>query len=231
MKSTAVDERLSSMSQQFCSRENQLLQADIFFNHLNLVDPHITFTMESPWHRWQVSIPGHQVSPQWRSLHPNFSLQKTKPYWLVFRLEFQPPCISKKSVFHSLIYRAKNVCSSPEILPKEMDNLHQVLLKNNYAEKKPPSPFINPEISLEVKKNILISVPYVPGLSEEFRRMFCSDNVCIILKSTSTLESILMQPKYKIPLTPLTEYSLQMVLSSRKLQSVLQWWIQQVSEK
>ena len=29
MKSTAVDESLSSMNQQFCSRENQLLQSDV----------------------------------------------------------------------------------------------------------------------------------------------------------------------------------------------------------
>ena len=38
MKSTAVDESLSSMNQQFCSRENQLLQileAGLILNYLS----------------------------------------------------------------------------------------------------------------------------------------------------------------------------------------------------
>ena len=30
------------------------------------------------------------------------------------------------------MYRAKNVCSTPEILAKEMDYLHQVLSKTTY---------------------------------------------------------------------------------------------------
>ena len=65
--------------------------------------------------------------------------------------------------------------SNPEIPVKEMNYLHQVLLKNDYPnciisepKRKSPTPFINPETGLEVQKNILISVSYVPGLSEEF---------------------------------------------------------------
>ena len=39
-------------------------------------------------------------------------------------------------------------------------------------EKKPSTPIINLESGLEIKKSWLISVPYVPGLSEKFRRIF-----------------------------------------------------------
>ena len=39
------------------------------------------------------------------------------------------------------------------------------------SEKKPVSPIVNPDTGLEVKKNIFISVSYVPRLSEEFRRI------------------------------------------------------------
>ena len=46
-------------------------------------------------------------------------------------------------------------------------------------------------------KNILISVP---GLSEEFRRIFCHTSVQVIFKGTSTLKSIFMHPKDEIPL-------------------------------
>ena len=59
-----------------------------------------------------------------------------------------------------------------------MDYHHNVFLKNNYpdwiskeSEKKPVAPPVNPDTGIEVKKNIFISVAYVPGLSEEFRRI------------------------------------------------------------
>ena len=62
---------------------------------------------------------------------------------------------------------------NPRILSKEMDYPHQLLLKNNYIDciikepdKKPLNLIINPETGLEVKKTFLISVLYVPGLSE-----------------------------------------------------------------
>ena len=77
------------------------------------------------------------------------------------------------------MYRANNDCPTPEVLAKDMDYLHTVLLRNNYpdwmikeTEKKPATAIINPGTGLEVKKNVFISVPYVPGLSEEFRRKF-----------------------------------------------------------
>ena len=39
------------------------------------------------------------------------------------------------------------------------------------SEKKTATPTINPDTYLEVKKNVFRSVPYVPDLSEEFRRI------------------------------------------------------------
>ena len=39
-------------------------------------------------------------------------------------------------------------------------------------EKKPPTSIINPDTGIQVKKNLVISVSYVSGFSEEFRRIF-----------------------------------------------------------
>ena len=68
-----------------------------------------------------------------------------------------------------------------------MDLLHQILVKNNYPdwiiiepEEKPPTPMINQETGVKVKKIILISVLYVPRLNKEFRRIFHHTNVQII---------------------------------------------------
>ena len=42
---------------------------------------------------------------------------------------------AKLSVIHTLIYRAKQVCSTPEFLANEMDHLHKVLQDNQYPVK------------------------------------------------------------------------------------------------
>ena len=39
-------------------------------------------------------------------------------------------------------------------------------------KKKAATPIINPDTDLEVKKKVFMSVPYVPGLSEEFEESF-----------------------------------------------------------
>ena len=57
---------------------------------------------------------------------------------------------------------------------------------------RPPNP-----TGLEVKNNILISVPYVPGISQDFRRIFHYTNAQVILKVTNTLKYIFMYTKAK----------------------------------
>ena len=86
-----------------------------------------------------------------------------------------------------------------------MDYLHRVC-KNSYpdwmtkeSEKKPATPITNLDTGLEVKKNIFISVPYVPGLSKDFKRIFQHTSVQIIFHGTNTLKSILIHPKDKTP--------------------------------
>ena len=41
------------------------------------------------------------------------------------------PISAKLSVIHTLIVRAKQVCSTPEFLAKEKDHLHKVLQDNH----------------------------------------------------------------------------------------------------
>ena len=45
-------------------------------------------------------------------------------------------------------------------------------LDHQRTRKGTSNPIINPETGLEIKKNILISVPYVPGIGEEFGKNF-----------------------------------------------------------
>ena len=44
------------------------------------------------------------------------------------------PKTAKRAVVRALTNRARNVCSSPELLAKEMDHLGKVLRYNNYPK-------------------------------------------------------------------------------------------------
>ena len=80
------------------------------------------------------------------------------------------------AVVRALSDRAKNMCSSPELLAEEMDHLGKILNYNNYPKwmidqhgrNSPEGKLIDPETDYEVKKSIFISAPYFPGLSESF---------------------------------------------------------------
>ena len=53
-------------------------------------------------------------------------------------------------------------------------------------QKKTSNPIINPETSLEVEKNVFISVPYGTGLNEEFRRISHHTSVWALFKGTNS---------------------------------------------
>ena len=69
----------------------------------------------------------------------------------------------------------KNVYSIPQFLAKEMDYLNRILLQSSdpyWIIKNPERTSMttteNPDTGSEVNKSIFLSVPYVPGLSEQF---------------------------------------------------------------
>ena len=76
--------------------------------------------------------------------------------------------------------RTENMCSDPDILVKEVEHLGKVLHYNNYPQwlidkqgrSEKSGPLIHPDTRQEVKKQFFISVPYFPGLSESFKKIF-----------------------------------------------------------
>ena len=98
--------------------------------HLNSIDPYIKFTIELP-----------------RTDGLPFLITLTKPISnsiesTVYRkpthtdryLDYNSnhPISAKLSVIHTLIHRAKQVCSTPEFLAKEIHHLHKILQDNHY---------------------------------------------------------------------------------------------------
>ena len=99
------------------------------------------------------------------------------------------------------------MCSSPELLAKEMDHLGKVLRYNNYPKwmieqfgknTHPAEPLIDPDTGNEVKKTSFISAPYFPGLSESFKQLFKYTHIQVCFKGQNTIKSMLMHPKDKI---------------------------------
>ena len=99
------------------------------------------------------------------------------------------------------------------------------------SEEKQATPIINPDAGLDIKKNVFISVPFVPCLSEEFRSIFQHTSVPVIFNGANTLKSILMHPKDKISSQLRQNIVYKWSCPEKKLQPFLQKRFQQMSVK
>ena len=178
---------------------------DSLLNYLNSVDSNIKFTVEPP--NEQGAIPFLDTFPRPSGNKITISVYR-KPTHTDRYLDFNSnhPKLAKRAVVRALTDRAKNVCSSPELLAEEMDHLGKVLRYNNYpkwmidqhgrnsSQRNP----IDPETGNEVKKSVFISAPYFPGLSESFKQLFRYTPVQVCFKGQKTIKSLLMHPKDKV---------------------------------
>ena len=93
--------------------------------------------------------------------------------------------------------RAENMYSDPVILAKEMEHLNKVLHYNNYPQwmidkhgrSEQSGPLIHPETGNEIKKQFFVSVPYFPGLSESFKKIFKYIPIQVCFKGVNTPKS------------------------------------------
>ena len=160
---------------------------DSLLNYLNSVDSNIKFTVEPP--NEQGAIPFLDTFPRPSGNKITISVYR-KPTHTDRYLDFNSndPKSAKRAVVRALTDRAKNVCSSPELLAEVMDHLCKVLRYNNYpkwmidqhgrnsSQRNP----IDPETGNEVKKSVFISAPYFPGLRISWDGLHAC--VCLLAK-------------------------------------------------
>ena len=60
------------------------------------------------------------------------------------------------------------------------------------------NPIIHPETGVEIQKCFYISVPYFPGLSESYKKIFKYTPIQVCFKGVNTLKSLLVHPKDNI---------------------------------
>ena len=102
---------------------------DSLLNYLNSVDSHIKFTVEPPNEHGAIPFLGY-FSKTFRQQNYHLSIQKTYPYGQILDFNSNHPKSAKRAVVRALTDRAKNVCSSPELLAEEMNHLGKVLRYN-----------------------------------------------------------------------------------------------------
>ena len=178
----------------------------ILLQYLNSIDPHIKFTIEQP--NAEGGIPFLDTFPKPKGENIAVAVYR-KPTHTDRYLDFNSshPVSAKRAVVRALMDRAENVCSDPEILANEIDHLNKVLHYNNYPQwmikqrgkMEKQDPLIHPETGNEIQKRFYISVPYFPGLSESFKKIFKYTPVQVCFKVVNTLKSMLMHPKDKVP--------------------------------
>ena len=100
-------------------------QVDILFNHINNMNDHIKFTMECSDNKGSIPFLDTKCTP-----NPNHTIHTTvynKPTHTERYLDWNsnPPISAKRSVIQALTHRDKMVCSTPELLAKEMDSSKQ----------------------------------------------------------------------------------------------------------
>ena len=174
--------------------------------HLNSIDPNIEFTIESPNEHGAILFLDTFPRPSGNNIITTVYREPTHTdRYLDFNSNH--PKTAKRAVVRALTDRAKNVCSLPELLAKEMDHLGKVLRYNNYPKwmieqfgknTHLTEPLIDPDTGNEVKKTSFISAPYFLGLSGSFKQLFKYTHIQVCFKGQNTIKSMLMHPKDKI---------------------------------
>ena len=171
--------------------------------HLNSIDPHIKFTIELPG---TGGLPFLDIltKPTPKSIE---STVYRKPTHTDRYLDYNSnhPISAKQSVIHTVIHRAKQVCSTPEFLAKEMEHLNKVLQDNHYptqffqqgkpqqrANKKP-----NPS-TVKFIEGARVVIPYIKGLSEQYRHTLAKIEFSLKIPAPSSPYSCLQKIQFQM---------------------------------
>ena len=168
------------------------------------IDPHIKFTIELPGTDGLLFLDA-LTKPTHNSIE---STGYRKPTHTDRYLDYNSnqSISAKLSVIHTLIHRDEQVCSTPKFLAKEMDHLHNILQDNHYPtqffqKKQTPTECQQKPNPSTVKfiEGARVVIPYIKGLSEQYRHTLAKYRVRVFFKGISTIKSLLMQPNDPIP--------------------------------
>ena len=181
-----------------------------FFYHINSLDSHIKFTVENTRDDGSIPFLDTLIKPK------NDGSLQTKVYRKpthtnqYLKWDSHHAISNKYSVISSLLYRAKDICSSQELLQEEQKQIQEALTLCKYPmwainrmktkTSAPRNNRNNNQISRPTCKSS-ITVPYNEGLSETFKNLCKRYGIEIHFKSGKTIKDELVAPKDKDHIT------------------------------
>ena len=186
---------------------------DSFLEHLNSINPKIQFTCEKTREDGSMPFLDILVTPEDDGSLKTSVFRKTTHTDLYLQWDSHHTIPSKYSVACTLFHRASTVCSTPQQLQEEEENLFRALTKYKYptwAIKRArirSQNFNNnktrrtKQTGQKEKKNLYMVVPYHQGLSERIKRSCNKFGVQVFFKGGQTIKNLLMAPKDKDPIT------------------------------
>ena len=142
--------------------------------HLNSIDPHIKFTIELPGTNGLPFL-DTLTKPTSNSIESAVYRNPThRDRYLDYNSNH--PISAILYFIHTLIHRAKEVCSTPKFLAKEMDHLYKSYKTtttkhssfNRPNPNRKPTKKPNPSTGKFIE-GARVVVPYIKGLSEQYR--------------------------------------------------------------
>ena len=186
-------------------------QKNGFLEHISSIDTHIQFTREDQ--RSDGAMPFLDIlitSGEDRSLSTSVFRKPTHTD-LYLQWDSHHTLTSKYSVIGTLQHRAQTICSNPQLMLKEEQNLKSAHKKCKYptwalnkikikATKQATNKTTTNRTNNNNQKKSYIVVPYYSGLSESIKKIGSKYGVQVYFKGGTTIKNLLMSPKDKDPI-------------------------------
>ena len=191
-----------------------------FLQHINSVDPAIKFTEEDNKEDGSIPFLDTIVKPEADGTLSITVYRKPTHTDQYLQWDSHHHLSAKFSVIHTLSYRAKTVCSKPELLQQEKDHLRKALTKCKYpkwaldmAEKRlnrstsevidgvnNQGTTVAQTATNGVKTKGHIVIPYTQGLCESIKKICARYGIQTHFKGGSTIKNLLVSPKDNDPM-------------------------------
>ena len=186
-------------------------QIDNFLQHLNSLDQNIQFTKEEARADGSMLFLDVLIIPREDGSVETTVYRKPTHTDLYLQWDSSHTLTSKYGVVGTLLHRAQQICSSPELLQQENKHLHQALKNCKFPEwalnkaklsskdKKKRTMGTNTSNNNQSPKPYMV-VPYHKGVSESLKKTCNKHGLQVYFKGGRTIKSLLMAPKDKDPI-------------------------------
>ena len=178
-----------------------------FLHHINSLDSHIKFTVENTRDDGSISFLDILITPNNEGSLQTKVYQKPTHTNQYLKWDSHHAISNKYSVISLLLHRAKDICSSQELLEEEQKQIQEALSLYKYPmwainriKIKTSAPTNNRNVNQDNRPTCKssITVPYNEGLSETFKNLCKRYGIEVHFKSGKPSRMNLWHPKIRI---------------------------------